>query len=465
MGMYVNINRRYMEQLEAELRPGGEWVFPEELATIVVERVARMEKQPVYGKRAEDIMLNWDHRVLRRMAGEIIAAYRETGVTDYTKFWRAYVLYYMPANFPKVIRAMLELLWAGRLPRHLRLLDMGTGPGTVPLAVIHFYSCLEKYVTGKLRVQIDVVDRWPGHLVLAGKLIEHYKTLLNITFPAKIDKELCGCLEKNRAELAEDLGQTRYNLVSLAHVLNTYELSGECDIKDITDFAMNYLSVDGTLLIIEPATADCARLLAGLHWRYKSGDGLKATAFGPCSYPWGYYPGRRRRCSCWSFVSETWQKPGTIKVLEKYGVPGKKEMKFSYLMLRRDGYNRYQHLRTPERYQKGNFIRLSRLDSYLDKTISILGVVIHVYRNDKHLIMNLCDGTAGLGNCCHVEAGLATAGQGVKLLAGVSHGGLVELKDVVVNRGSRGSKHTLLVTEHTRVTVHRVREKAGMEVV
>jgi hypothetical protein len=45
-----------------------------------------MEKQPVYGNRAEDIMLNWDHRLLRRMAGEIAAAYRKTGVTDYTTF-------------------------------------------------------------------------------------------------------------------------------------------------------------------------------------------------------------------------------------------------------------------------------------------------------------------------------------------------------------------------------------------
>ncbi|WP_066635997.1 hypothetical protein [Desulfolucanica intricata] len=462
MGNYVQIDDPCLRKLKDELMPGGHWFFPAGLALQITKRVGLELRQSVRGRRVEEIMSSWDHNTLQFLANKIIGAYRNKAATDYTNFWPSYALYYLPSNFPKVIKLLLDLLSAGVLPRQVRLLDLGVGPGTVPLAILFFYSRLEKYVKDALEIQIDMIDAWWGHLLLANEFVDLYTGMLKVSFPVIINKLAEGCLENGRKQLASTLGKnSKYNLIFLSYVLNEYEINNMNEVKEISDLALNYLAQDGTLAILEPAAKDCAVRLAGLHWRYKSGEaGIKATAFGPCSYPWGLYPGREQSCSCWSFISEPWKKPESIAKLEGFGTPRKNEIKFSYLLLRKDEFNRYRYLQKPELYRRRGFVRLSRIRFYYGQPVNILGVVIHKCSKNGALIIDICDGTSGCHNHCHLEVGPEVTGLPRQVLSSAEHGDLVEVTNVKVLPGTRGSSFTLEVSNNTAARLHRTRQEA-----
>lgn len=457
---FLHPDKYVINKLENELKPGGRWCFPPALAELVVGLVGEAEKQPVLNKNsahtAEKILANWDRQLLQKMASNISRAYKDNrGSVDYDTFWQAYAIYYLPANFTKVIRVLFELLVAGMLPRQAKVLDLGAGPGTVSLAVLFFYHCLFRYTGANISLEIDLVDRSDKQLAVAKSLLAGYGNILKAPFSVVVGRVVAGCLEKSRQFIAGTLGNSRYNLIFLANVLNEYEIRDINKNKQITDFALSYLTGNGTLAILEPATESCARRLADLHWRYKSHfDGIKAGAFGPCAYPWGVYPNRHCRCFCWSNVSEPWQKPGIIACLENYGVPRRNEIKYSYLLLRRDNRNKFQHLRNPVGYRQQGFVKLSRIGRCLNRDVSILGVAIHVYRKGDLQIIVLCDGTAGCQNYCHLETGSDTTPRVRQMLANVRHGEMLELVHVRVVPGSRRSRYTLMATEQTELRRH-----------
>ena len=55
-----------------------------------------------------------------------------------------YTLYYLPRNIHKIQFILLELFERGLLPQIIRALDIGTGVGTVPLAVADFMTLLDQ---------------------------------------------------------------------------------------------------------------------------------------------------------------------------------------------------------------------------------------------------------------------------------------------------------------------------------
>jgi len=91
MDNYVQIDDRNLESLKNELMPGGRWFFPVDLEAQLARRIGLEFRQPVRGNSPESIMNNWEDHVLRLLAGEISAAYRDDrAVTDYVKLWPAY---------------------------------------------------------------------------------------------------------------------------------------------------------------------------------------------------------------------------------------------------------------------------------------------------------------------------------------------------------------------------------------
>jgi len=308
-----------------------------------------------------------------------------------------------------------------------------------------------------LFLSFDLVDCRPEHLALAREMVRLYSYVLKVPFHVNMRRSVTGCLEKGLGELSVTLAGARYNLVFLSHVLNKHELSHPGKDKEIIDFALSLTANDGTLALLEPATKDNADRLAGLHWKYKNGGaGVNVTAFSPCSYPWRRYPNRRCSCACWSIVKEPWHKPGTVALLERYGTPVKNMVKYTYFLLRRDGRNRYHQSKDPERHRARGLIRLSRLPERVNQSVSVLGVVIHICHKGDLLIIDLCDGTAGSLNYCHLEVRTGVPGKAGENLATVRHGDLLEIYNVEARPGSRGSKYTLYATEQTVVTVHRI---------
>ncbi len=339
------------------------------------------------------------------------------------------------------------------LPKQLRLLDIGTGPGTVSLAVLYFYDILFS-VTGMhdLSVEIALLDRRQEYLDFAAANIKSWLVLQHISIPVWVCRSVCGCLEKESARLRCVLGRGDYNLVVSSHVINEYELYDTASALALVEFALEMTADDGSLAIIEPATEVMSRRIADLHWQLKSAN--LASAFAPCAYPWKKYPGLQQRCACWSHACESWWKPASIQVLERYGAQHKNDVDFNYLVLRKDGFNRFKAYRTPDKYASEGYVKLVNGNKYLGQKVNIVGVATNIYRNNDLMIIDICDGTCGTHNFCYIEARGNCWSRINDALRGVRHGDFINLRGVNVTPGLRGSQYTLNLGSDTMALVY-----------
>ncbi|TYO98012.1 small ribosomal subunit Rsm22 [Desulfallas thermosapovorans DSM 6562] len=453
--MYLRLNEKQYNRLENILCPGGSWLFPDNLGGMLARKISRSMGWPVAPGDVVAVMEGWGREILSHLAGNISTAYKgQAGPTDYSRLWTAYSLYYLPANFPKVLRVLLGLLRGGVLPKKLKLLDIGTGPGTVSLAVLYFYDMIS-LVAGKegLSVEITLLDRFREHLDFALANIKSWQVLQQISFPVKVNPVVCGCLEKESDQLRKLLNTGGYNLVVPSHVINEYELHDTTSALDVVQFALEMTADNGSLVIIEPATEGISRRIARLHWQLKSA-GL-ATAFAPCAYPWKKYPGKQRRCACWSHACEPWHKPASVQVLEKYGACSKNDVDFNYLILRKDGLNRFKAHRNPGKYAREGYVKLLHGYKYMGEKVNIVGVATNVYRRSELMIIDICDGTCGTHNYCYIEARGNCWSPANDMLRSVRHGDFIDLRGVGVAPGARGSHYTLKLSGDTKAVVYR----------
>lgn len=59
---------------------------------------------------------------------------------NYFKLYLPYLMYYLPANVFKVWKPIIDLLVKNELKPELSILDLGAGPGSVPIGIIEFYK-------------------------------------------------------------------------------------------------------------------------------------------------------------------------------------------------------------------------------------------------------------------------------------------------------------------------------------
>ena len=240
---------------------------------------------------------------------------------------KAYLTYYLPSNLLKIRLPLKELSLHQKnifSKEHLRILDIGSGPGSAALGVLGFFSRLEN----KPVLEFVASDYVAENLKDAATIFESYKQHFRINASLRT--------VKTSVQKLKPLLEGRYDLIILSNVLNELFLNDKKRIGKRIEFLNeilgHFLMHDGSCIIIEPALHDTSREMLLVR------DGLLARGFhiySPClmnlSCPALVRP------KDWCHEDVPWEPPALIKEIDKLAGLRKDSLKFSYVVLRKDG--------------------------------------------------------------------------------------------------------------------------------
>ena len=260
--------------------------------------------------------------MLTRERDTLPAAY----LTD-ARLRKAYLAYFLPSNIPKIHTPLRELSLHPKnilLKDKLRVLDIGSGPGSALLGVMEYFSQQKR----KPRLDLVAVDSVAENLKEADKQF--------ITFRDKYSLAASLQTIQSGIEISSRLAQGPFDLIILSNVLNELFLHDdkrtEMRVAALRDLLGRLLAEDGSCIIIEPALRETSRGLLEVR------DGMLEQGFhvySPCPCN-GKCPALADPRD-WCHEDIPWERPALVKKLDKLTGLRKDSLKFSYLLLRKDG--------------------------------------------------------------------------------------------------------------------------------
>jgi ribosomal protein RSM22 (predicted rRNA methylase) len=242
---------------------------------------------------------------------------------------RAYLLYFLPVNLAKVSGLLQEM---PALPsRPVRILDLGSGPGAASLALLdHLARRGDPAQSGS---EVVAVDRGREALQDAEFLWTHVTTAYQGP-PACAFRPVTFDLERSGSKAPWKNGP--YDLIILANCLNELFHHAANPIArrvKLLERLLEALAADGTLMIIEPALRGTTRALHQVRDRIVARR--PATVYSPCLHD--------RPCPAlahpddWCHEERPWSPPAMVRELDRVVGFIKDALKFSYVLLRKDG--------------------------------------------------------------------------------------------------------------------------------
>jgi ribosomal protein RSM22 (predicted rRNA methylase) len=240
----------------------------------------------------------------------------------------AYLRYFVPVNLSK-IQILLDEMPADQGRGRLSVLDLGSGPGTGALAVLDWWQ--HRKCAGV--VEVIAVDSSPSALMLATQLWNRYCHAAGIK--AASFQSHKGDLEQ-AAWLAQARLRAPFDIIILANSLNELCVGEKDPIAARTNFIAETLSLlapSGTMIILEPAMRETSRALHQVRDRLLQEK--QCTVFSPCLH--------EDKCPAlvnphdWCHEERAWDPPAMIRQIDDEVGFIKDALKFSYLLLRKDG--------------------------------------------------------------------------------------------------------------------------------
>ena len=352
---------------------------------------------------------------------------------QYTKGYSVlgYLAYHFPVYFMQTRHILAGLARDGLLKREMTILDLGTGPGVIPLAVADFWTCLDT-----ARATVYPVERSKEH-------IEAFTYLAKSVATKKSPVTITPAIEADIALPGDVALPERIDLLVFSNVLN--ELAG-LSVAARADIVMNYtdrLAPDGTILIVEPAEEATSTSLRALSLALKK-RGL--SIYAPCTFVWG------TNCTpdrCWSFVTAPSIRPTRImNTLAACDEPFRyvnTDIKYSYVILRKDG-----KTRLPCRVPKDTrALRLSKIHLNVGKRITVVATKMSEDLGDKEThLFRLCDGSAekpvyGVLPAFHLTPANSDLGS-------APYGTILEIRNALVRYNPAHDAYNLLVSRNTQ---------------
>jgi len=239
----------------------------------------------------------------------------------------AYEAYYLPLNLRKIHLPLVELaLCPENLFENdtLRVLDLGCGPGTAALGVLDFFAARKKHP----RLAFTIVDYVAENLKIADHLFTAFKGTGNLDVSLKTIR--------STIEQTRHLREETFNLIIFSNVLNEIFIRDEARIVKRTNLVMEYLNrflaQGGNCIIIEPALRLTSReLLEVRGCLLKEGFQIYSPCFCHEECP------ALSNSKDWCHEDLAWDSSAAIQILDNLTRLRKESLKFSYLIIRKDG--------------------------------------------------------------------------------------------------------------------------------
>jgi SAM-dependent methyltransferase len=344
-----------------------------------------------------------------------------------------YLAYHFPVYFIQTEHLLLKIALDGLLKKSMTILDVGTGPGVVPLAIADFYSRLDD-----AQATIYSLERSEEH-------IEAFTYLRDAVVPKGDRVSIKSPIKTDIRSLDLTKLPEKIDLVIFSNVLNELP-DATMDIRaDIVAQISERLAPDGSILIVEPADEENATRMRSLTVALQK-KGL--SIFSPCSFIWGSTCTAPR---CWSFETAPAIKLSrlmeTLAHCEDSYRYVNTDIKYSYAILRKDG-RKKENFRLPV---GSKFLRLSKLHLHVGKRINVAGVKMSGELGDaRSHVFKLCDGTAKTPVYAVLPSYHITPEN--DLITSAPYGSILELRNVLVRYNKTHDAYNLLVSRNTRVT-------------
>ena len=247
---------------------------------------------------------------------------------------RAYLAYFLPVNLAKIqalLREMPQPGLSGTAAAPFRVLDFGAGPGTGLLAVLDWAMAVPDLVGRPL--ELLAVDRSVKALQQAEALSDLYRRQ-----QPDVKATVTTLKGKVPGDVTAVTTRGPFDLVILANVLNE-ALAGEIDrvprLAEWLAACAALLKHDGTLMLVEPALREASRTLHEIRNALLVQPDNPWTVFSPCLH---HEPcPALAKPTDWCHEERPWQPPAFVSVIDRSVGFIKDALKFSYLLLRKDG--------------------------------------------------------------------------------------------------------------------------------
>jgi SAM-dependent methyltransferase len=344
----------------------------------------------------------------------------------------AYLAYQAPVSLVQVEYLLHDLAADGLLKDRMRVLDLGSGPGTVSLAIIDTWSRISP---GEVR--ISALEQETENLEAYRSIVPAFASrepLVRIDEPVQADL---------RSVDIDDL-PLEVDLLVFGNVLNELRDLTAGEKAEIVKRCSRILAVDGTIVITEPADLENSialrRLTAGL---IKGG----LTLYAPCTSLWST---ACRPDRCWTFREGSPITPPRLMGLLSDSRDGYRyrntDIKFSYAMLRKDH-------RTREMYRiprNAKALRLSKLQGHLKRRVNVVVAKMSGDLGGRHgdHVFKVCDGTPQKPVFAVVPSHHA---RHARPLVEGRYGEILSLENTLVRSNRSRDAFNLLIDRFTRV--------------
>ena len=343
-----------------------------------------------------------------------------------------YLAYHFPVYFIQTEHLLLKLAHDGLLKKRMTILDVGTGPGVVPLAIADFYSRLDD-----AEANIYSIERSEEH-------IEAFTNLRDTAVPRGGRVSIKSPIKTDVRSMVSARLPEKIDLVIFSNVLNELPDATLESRSDIVVQIAGNLAPDGSILIVEPADEENATRMRSLTIALHN-KGL--SVYSPCSFIWGSTCTAPR---CWSFETAPAIKlPRLMETLahceDSYRYVNT-DIKFSYTILRKDGL-RKENFRVPA---GSKFLRLSKLHLHVGKRINVAGLKMSgELGNERSHVFKLCDGTAKTPVYAVLPSYHITPEN--DRITSAPYGSILELRNVLVRYNKAHDAYNLLVSRNTHI--------------
>ncbi len=302
---------------------------------------------------------------------------------NYKQRYLTYLLYYLPANVYKVWKPLLDLLLKNTLKPNIRVLDVGTGPGSIPVGVIEFYNALaESFPHISFSIRFVLIEAEQEFINIAENILSLVKEETSSNLDVDIEYMICENVHKD--SVYNDLD--KFDLISMSNFIHINEGENHKEALSIITTFKNNLENDGSLIIIETGEKLNCQSLKKI--RNKVVNNGILNVFSPCVGVWEEKT--MYDCNCFNMVRCFWQLPLIYKYLESKGLhKGKRiDVPFNYIVLRKDNLKKYE-------IEKNNqhFIKLKEMQGYIGEIVNVKGIIRTVIYQENNINISLCDGS------------------------------------------------------------------------
>ena len=262
-------------------------------------------------------------RFFTKERGSLNRAYMED------RFLRAaYLQYFLPVNLSK-IQLLLGEMPVPELDGGFSVLDLGSGPGTGALAVLDWWH----HEQSSRGLSVAAIDGSSEALKQARQLWDGYREAAGVeeailhTHESELERRLW--LEQARQ-------RSPFDLIIIANSLNEIYADAQDPIQmraSLVVEALSLLAPHGTMMIIEPALRETSRALHRVRDRVLQEK--HCTIYSPCLHESGC-PALMNPTD-WCHEERAWEPPLVIQQIDVEVGLIKDALKFSYLLLRKDG--------------------------------------------------------------------------------------------------------------------------------